>query len=95
MQTYHPHSDVFENPDSYMIISDLPGVTSDKLKLIVEGGQLRLEGDAPEWRFARAFRLPREVDGDHIKAELRNGVLSVQVPKRSELRPRRIPIAES
>lgn len=94
MQNYQPQTNVYENADSYLVVADLPGVPTEKLELTLEGGQLRLAGEAAEWRYARALRLPKAVDGEHIKAELKNGVLSVQIPKRVDARPRRITIAE-
>jgi HSP20 family protein len=58
-----------------------------------ENGELRLfTSERPSGAFARAIRLPEYVDGEHIEAQYANGVLTVQVPKSSAARPRKIAI---
>jgi HSP20 family protein len=45
--------------------------------------------------FARSFSLPEGIDADHIQADMKNGVLSVTLPKRPEIQPRRIGIGQN
>jgi len=91
--------DIYENRDEYLLLADLPGVTSDQLRLHFERGQLFLEasrnGTAPagrEYDYRRAFALPSGVDAGNIDASLTNGVLRVRLPKSEAVKPRRIEI---
>ena len=86
---------------------DLPGVSPDRLSIQVDGNTLAIEGqaviDMPETmealyadvratHYQRSFTLSNELDADKITAEMREGVLTLQVPKRAELQPRKIEI---
>lgn len=103
-----PDADVVETRDAYDVTLDAPGVTAGDLKLSVEDGVLRVQGfrrAAPtdESRvylaersfgsFDRAFRLPGTVDPEQVKAALKDGVLTITLPKRAEAKSRRIEIA--
>lgn len=102
-----PPVDVYENDTSITVTADLPGVTKDRLTLRVEGETLSFEGEAalatPEGTQAmyaelrtptlrRSFTLSRELDSDKISAALRDGVLTLTIPKRAEAQPRKIEI---
>ena len=102
-----PRVDVFESAHGITIHADLPGVSNDRLNLQVDKDTLRITGDAvietpsgmePLWaevrstRFDRAFTLSAELDTENISASIRNGVLTVTVPKRAEVRPRKVQV---
>ena len=93
-ETWIPRSDVYENSDAWLIIADVPGATADSVHLTFESGQIKLEAGGGGYRFARSWRLPRDIDADSVKADLKNGVLSVQIPKAPAARQRKITIAE-
>src|ERR1700756_738148 len=102
-----PPVDVFENPSGITLLADMPGVARDALHVRLDGDTLTIEAtartDAPEgmelvygeadWpSFRRSFTLSRELDGDRIDAQLKDGVLRLSIPKTEEARPRRIEV---
>jgi HSP20 family protein len=102
-----PPVDVFEDSDGITLWADMPGVARDRLTLRVDGTTLLLEGDIQfpiggemqalyadvrSNRYQSTFVLSNELDTARIEASLKDGVLSVRIPKRSELRPRRIEV---
>jgi len=102
-----PRVDVVEDDTGITILADLPGVPKDRLALRVEGDTLQIEGDitsdTPEGmeavyaevqvrRYRRAFTLSRELDTEKISADLRDGVLTLRVPKAEHAQPRRIEV---
>ena len=101
-----PAVDVYESPDGYLLVADLPGVARDDLDVEVDGNVLSIVGRrtlANEGQtlhrafgsveFRRSFRLPKVADIDELSAKLEAGVLTLTVPKRPESRPRRIEVA--
>ncbi|MBW7860131.1 MAG: Hsp20/alpha crystallin family protein [Rhodocyclaceae bacterium] len=105
--TLTPRVEVFEDPEGITLRADLPGVPKDKLELNVEGDSLRIEGeialDAPEGleavyaevrlaRYRRAFTLSSELDNSRTDAQLRDGVLTLRIPKHAHAQPRRIEV---
>jgi HSP20 family protein len=102
-----PPVDVFETSDGIKLLADMPGVSKEHLHLQTEGNTLTIEGqvqfDMPEKLEALyadvrstvyrcSFVLSSELDTGHIEAMLKDGVLAVRIPKREELRPRRIQV---
>ncbi len=102
-----PPVDVFETSDGIRLVADMPGVSKEHLHLQTEGNTLTIEGqvqfDMPEKMEALyadvrstlyrcSFVLSSELDTGHIEALLKDGVLAVRIPKREELRPRRIEV---
>jgi HSP20 family protein len=103
-----PFVDIFEDTGGITLLADMPGVSRDHLKIEVDKDVLLVEGDAridmPEHmeplyadvrstRYRRSFALSGELATDEIKASLKDGVLSVHIPKRAELRPRKIEVS--
>ncbi len=106
-RTMRPRVEVLENADGITLLADLPGVNNERLNLQVDKDNLLIEGRAeitkPEGMqavhaevrgkyYRRAFSLSGELDTDHIRAALKDGVLSVHIPKRAEVRPSRIEV---
>lgn len=102
-----PPVNVFEDAAGITLYADLPGVPKDKLNLQVEADTLTIEGelslDTPEGmeaiyaeiglaRYRRVFTLSKELDSEKISAELRNGVLTLRIPKAEHAQPRRIEV---
>ena len=92
------------------LVADMPGVSKEHLNLKVDSDSLTLEGEVgiemPEGmealyadmrstRYERSFTLSGELATDEIDATLQDGVLSVRIPKRAEMRPRKIEIRTS
>jgi HSP20 family protein len=103
-----PAVDIFENGNAIKLFADLPGVAENTLSVEVDDKTLTIQGDItvqmPEdieslyadirsTHYQRAFTLSGELDTTRINASLTNGLLTVTIPKREELRPRRIEIA--
>jgi HSP20 family protein len=105
-----PLVDIFETADGITLRADMPGVSKDGLNLRVEGANLLVEGTigiVPEQKMAalhadvrstlyrRTFVLGSELEAEKIEADLKDGILTVRVPKRPELRPRKIEVRSS
>jgi HSP20 family protein len=103
-----PAVDVFEDAGGITLLADLPGVQKDQLELKVEGDALLIEGTvrplAPEGleavyaevrvpRYRRSFTLSRELDTARIEANLKDGVLTLRIPKQAHAQPRRIAVS--
>lgn len=102
-----PPVDVFEDENGITLLADLPGVSKDSLSVHVEGDQLTIEGTVslgestrlePVYaevrvaRYRRTFALSRDLDTGKIDATMKNGVLTLHVPKAEQARPRRIQV---
>lgn len=103
-----PPVDIYENGDGLVVKADLPGVAREGLDVRVENNLLTIRGkachEAPgdaiyrEYglvNFFRQFELNDRVDQEKISAELKNGVLTLFLPKAEEAKPRRIEIKAS
>lgn len=106
-QTMRPPVNVFEDAEGITLEADMPGVSKDRLQLRVDKESLLIVGDVhvamPEGmealyadvgatRFSRSFVLSRELDTEKIDASIKDGVLSLRIPKRSEVKPRKIEV---
>ena len=106
-KTMLPSVDVIEDAGGITLYADLSGVPKDKLHVRVESDVLAIEGevclplvanmeashveiDLP--RYQRNFTLGQELDRDNVKAEFKNGVLTLQIPKTERARPRKVEI---
>src|SRR5688572_19274086 len=102
-----PPADIFENADGIGIVLDMPGVTKDRLTVKSDRNELVIEGEASidmpagmeaayaevrSARYRRSFVLTSELDADSVEASMKDGVLSIRIPKRAELKPRQIEI---
>ncbi|HEY6513249.1 MAG TPA: Hsp20/alpha crystallin family protein [Burkholderiaceae bacterium] len=102
-----PAVDVYEDDAGITLLADMPGVPRDQLELKVEGDALLIEGGvvalAPEGlepvyaevrvpRYRRTFTLSRELDSARIDASLKDGVLTLRIPKQAHAQPRRIEV---
>jgi HSP20 family protein len=102
-----PAVDIFEDAGGITLLADMPGVTKERLEVKLDGDSLSIEGrmelDAPAemraiWaevsvpRFHRTFTLSRELDAGRIEANLKDGVLTLRVPKQAHAQPRRIQV---
>ncbi len=102
-----PAVDVYEDDAGITLLADMPGVPRDQLELKVEGDALSIEGGmrtlTPEGleavyaevrvpRYRRTFTLSRELDASRIDASLKDGVLTLRIPKQAFAQPRRIEV---
>ncbi len=104
-QYFAPPVDIYESPQGLTILADLPGVSGDALVIEVKEDILTLQARAqhqlpgdPIYRefglvnFFRQFQLSDRVDTSNIKAELKDGVLTLHLPRAEEAKPRRIEV---
>jgi HSP20 family protein len=102
-----PPVDIFEDSDGLTLLADLPGVSKERLDVRVERSTLILEGgveialpehlqavyaDIRSTHYQRRFALSEELEAERIEASLKDGVLTVRIPKRAESKPRRIEV---
>lgn len=88
-----PRVDIYENEQELLLLADMPGVTSEHLKLAIEPPELRIEATGAETgAFARTFTIDERIAVSDVSAELKNGVLTVKLPKVASQKPRQIPI---
>jgi HSP20 family protein len=103
-----PLADIHETENELVFTFEVPGFEKDQLNITIHEGRLVLSGEraaeepkdrkyhhVERWRgsFYRTFLLPTSVDAESIRAQLKNGVLTVTLPKRAEARPRQIEVA--
>jgi HSP20 family protein len=108
MGTWSPAVDMFEKDDTVVIKAELPGLDKKDVSLDLQNGVLTLKGERKYenevkeenyyrremscGKFIRSFTLPADVDADKIKAEFQNGLLTVEVPKPEEHKPKQIKV---
>lgn len=102
-----PAVDVYEDETGITLLADMPGVPREQLELRVDGDELLIEaavqvatpdGLEPLYaevrvpRYRRSFTLSRELDSARIDASLKDGVLTLRIPKQAHAQPRRISV---
>jgi HSP20 family protein len=108
MGMWNPAVDLYEKDDHFVIKAELPGVDKNDIKVDLKDRVLTLSGERTYdnevkednyyrkersyGKFQRAFRLPADVDSDKIKAEFKDGVLQVEVPKPDEIKAKEVTI---
>ena len=105
---WSPSVDVREDEHNFVIVAELPGMAKEDIDLEVEQNTLAIKGERKFERqdegesyhfversygsFYRSFRLPKNVDGDAISAEYKDGLLTVTLPKKAEVKPKKVQI---
>ena len=101
-----PPVDIEETEDEWILEAELPGVDKKDMNVEVRDAEVVISGDIKErerkgilrrrtrktGRFEFRVTLPGQTDPERIKADVRDGVLSVRIPKPEEARPRRIEV---
>jgi len=103
--TYTPSVDILETDEELFLFADLPGVKEGDVDIRFENGELTLHARrSPSkmtgvvvWEnevgdFFRAFRISEQIDTGKIWAELKNGVLTLHLPKVEAAKPRKITV---
>ena len=97
---------VEESEDAYTLMAEVPGLKEDQLSITYENGVVSVEANYGEkkegegfkamrvGKFCRSYRIP-DVDGENIKADLDNGILTVSMPKSEKAKPKKIEINKS
>lgn len=110
-RTYIPQVDILEQDDRLLLLADMPGVKPDQLEITYERGELTIYGQVTPRQdptqnnyvlreygvgdFYRAFQVGECIDASGISAELKNGVLTLHLPKTKAAVPRRIAVKAS
>jgi HSP20 family protein len=104
---YVPQTDIFESEDALTVVMEMPGVSKDNVSVDLEKDQLSVEGriDFSNYQdmepvyteynvghYKRSFALSNKIDRDKINADLKDGVLSLVLPKAEEAKPRKIEV---
>ena len=104
---YVPRVDVRENAEGFVVVADLPGADEKSVEATVQKNVLTIEGwtqlEKPQGgeelgrefgagRFRRDITLPDAVDPERIQARAKNGVLTVTIPKKEEVKARKIQV---
>jgi HSP20 family protein len=100
--------EVKETKEGYLFKADVPGIKEDDITINLHGNRLSVSGKREEEKkhesetyfsyersygtFTRSFTLPEGIDGDKVQANLKDGVLSILVPKRPESLPKKVAI---
>ncbi len=108
MWNWNPAVDIYEDGDNIVVKAEIPGMDKESISVNVKDRVLTLKGERSEdnevneekyfrrertyGRFERAFSLPADVKTDDIKAEYKDGVLKVMVPKPEVQKPKQITI---
>jgi HSP20 family molecular chaperone IbpA len=102
-----PAVDIYENAQGITVQADMPGVSKDGLSIQADRNSLVIEGNAvidvpaameaihaevQATRYRRSFALSGELDAERIEATLKDGVLTLRIPKRAEFRPRKVEV---
>jgi HSP20 family protein len=106
-----PPFDVYEEKDSYVVKAELPGMKKEEINVSIENGELVISGErkgeakgegAEVYRseryfgkFQRTVSLPATVAAKDVRAEYKDGVLTVTLPKSEESKPKQIEVKVS
>jgi HSP20 family protein len=106
-RTFVPTADIFETEAALTVVMEMPGVDKNNVDISIEDGVLivqgrldfsKYEGMQPLYteynigHYRRSFSLSNKIDQDKIGAEMKDGVLTLSMPKAEEAKPRRISI---
>ncbi|MFZ1882585.1 MAG: Hsp20/alpha crystallin family protein [Rhodoplanes sp.] len=107
-RVFVPAADIFETDEALTVILEMPGVDKDKVDVKVENDVLQIEGwiDFSRYEglqpvyteynignYARSFQLSSKIDQDRISAELRDGVMTLVLPKSEKAKSRKIAVS--
>jgi HSP20 family molecular chaperone IbpA len=107
-RTFLPTTDIFETEQSLNLVVEMPGVDKNKVEVNVEDGVLTMQGriDFAKYEgmqpvyteynvghYRRSFTLSNKIDQGRITAEMKDGVLTLVLPKAEEAKPRQISVA--
>jgi HSP20 family protein len=103
-----PIVDIVENNGNIEVKVELPGMNKDNIKVTIKNNMLRLSGERKQeeettektfhrseryfGKFCRTIQLPADIDADKIKAQYKDGVLNLTLPKPESMKPKEIEI---
>lgn len=100
-----PSVDISETSDAYLIKGEIPGVKKKDVKVTIQDGMLTIQGERKQEKeekdkklhrvecyyggFARSFRMPDDADESAVKADFKDGMLNVTLPKSEKAKPKK------
>ena len=103
-----PTVDIVENNGNIEVKVELPGMNKDDIKVTIKNNMLRLSGERKQeeetkektfhrieryfGKFCRTIQLPADIDADKIKAQYKDGVLNITLPKPKSMKPKEIEV---
>lgn len=95
-----PHVDIFENETELLVVADVPGLDPNDIGVHVELPELRIVAktqgaSGSPTVYTRSFRIDERIDPESVKAEYKDGVLSVHLAKSKAFQPRRVAVQAS
>ena len=108
MADWTPSVDVSETDKEFVIKAEIPGVKKEDVKVTIEHGMLTIKGERKMEKeekgkkfhriersygsFVRSFRIPDGVDESKVKAEFKDGMMTIALPKSEKVKPRKIQV---
>lgn len=108
LSEWRPTVDIFDKDEAIVIKAELPGMEKKDIAIDMKDGVLTLKGERSHeeevkeenyyrrertsGKFHRAFKMPEDVDPEKIKADFKNGILTIDIPKPEERKPRKITV---
>jgi len=108
LETWTPSADISETDREYLIKANLPEVKKEDVKVTLESGALTISGERKQEKqekgeneirvesfygtFSRTFQLPDNVDAGNVRAESKDGVLKIHIPKKEAVKSRTVSI---
>jgi len=106
-----PSVDISETESAYLIKGEIPGVKKEDVKISIQDGMLTIQGEHKQEReekgkkfhrvecsygsFMRSFRVPDDADEGKVKAEFKDGMLNITLPKSAKAKPKAINVSVS
>jgi HSP20 family protein len=106
MSGWTPALDVYEDKDQFTVKAEVPGMSKDAIEVSLHDGMLTISGERKDeaqrkegglyrseryfGRFQRSVELPALVVGEKVKADYRDGILTITLPKAEEAKPKQI-----
>ena len=102
-----PAADIYETPEAFVVMLDMPGATKETINISIDRTNLTVKGPAsvlhtgnatllhneiPALGFYRAFHLGEEINQNNVDAHLEQGVLTIKLYKKEEMKPKEIRI---
>lgn len=106
-----PSVDISETDAAYLIKGEIPGVKKEDVKVTIQDGMLTIQGERKQEKedkgkkfhrvecsygsFVRSFRVPDDADESTVKAEFKDGMLNVTLPKSAKAKPKSFNVSVS
>ena len=103
-----PRTNLFENGDYFELQAEVPGLSKDDLTLNIQGNYLEISGkrsitspegvkthrrERSDQAFSRSYTLPADVETDSVDATLKDGILTLKLPKTPDAKPKKVTIS--